>query len=137
VLAAELLAARWKLSNARKDRLIAAAGAARDLALFADVRLARRQLYRLGAEAFHDALLLALVAQPRQDWRTVLDGVRDLRVPAFPLSGQDVLARGVRMGPLIGLVLREVEAWWVENDFPADEALLWARLDEAVSRVGP
>ena len=28
------------------------------------------------------------------------------------------MAAGVAEGPLVGEVLREVEAWWVESDFP-------------------
>lgn len=137
VLMAQLLASRWKLSNAQKVRLLAAAGATRDLLQFADLRMARRQFYRLGAEGFHDAMLLALVDDAREGatWRAVLDHAKDIAVPAFPFSGKDVLARGVRMGPVIGKVLADLEGWWVENDFPIEESLLTAKLEECVAAV--
>jgi poly(A) polymerase len=40
--------------------------------------------------------------------------------PAFPLTGEDVLAAGAPKGPLVGKVLREVEAWWIDHDFIDD-----------------
>lgn len=134
VLTAQLVAARWKLSNAQKERLVAAAGASRAITPFADPKLARRLLYRQGAEAFHDALCLALAAEPRDDWRAIVEALRGLTAPTLPISGKDVLARGISMGPLIGFVLREVEAWWVEADFP-DDAAVFAQLDAIVKQV--
>jgi tRNA nucleotidyltransferase/poly(A) polymerase len=137
LLVAQLVASRWKLSNAQKDRLIAAASAPRDLLEFADLRMARRQLYRMGAARFADAMLLALVEETRETatWRAVLEHAKDLAVPDFPLSGKDVLERGVRIGPLVGKILQDIESWWIEADFPMDMAALYARLDEAVEQV--
>ncbi|GAA0549221.1 CCA tRNA nucleotidyltransferase [Rhizomicrobium palustre] len=134
VLTAQLIAARWKLSNVDRDRLVAAASAPRDIALYADPRLARRLLYRMGPEGFRDALLLAIVSETRDEWRRIYDGVRSLTAPRFPISGKDVVARGIRIGPLIGQILHTLETWWVENDFPQD-ALLIQRLDETVKQV--
>ncbi len=38
------------------------------------------------------------------------------------------MAAGVPKGPLVGEVLREVEAWWVDHDFPDDKLALIERL---------
>jgi poly(A) polymerase len=43
--------------------------------------------------------------------------------PRFPLGGADALAAGVPLGPEVGRLLREVEAWWIEHDFPETGAL--------------
>jgi tRNA nucleotidyltransferase/poly(A) polymerase len=48
--------------------------------------------------------------------------------PVFPLSGDEVRAAGVPQGPLVGKVMREVEAWWVDNDFTDDKLSLIERL---------
>lgn len=134
VLVAQVVAARWKLSNAQKERLIAAASAAKDVTPFTDQAQARRLKYWLGAERWQDQLMLALAEETRapEHWRAILAATDDLNVPAFPLRGEDVLARGVSPGPQVGKVLRAVESWWVEADFPEDAALLAARLDEAI-----
>jgi poly(A) polymerase len=38
------------------------------------------------------------------------------------------MAAGVPHGPMVGKVLAEVEAWWADNDFPADKLSLIERL---------
>jgi poly(A) polymerase len=137
VLVAQVVAARWKLSNAQHDRLVDAAGASKDITPFADRKAARRKRYWLGSERFHDALLLAIVEETRESgiWRATIDGLQGLEAPRFPLSGHDVIARGIRIGPLIGKVLSEVESWWVDNDFPEDAALLAARLEQVIKAI--
>jgi poly(A) polymerase len=44
------------------------------------------------------------------------------------MTGEEVMAAGVPKGPLVGEVLREVERWWVDNDFPDDKLALIERL---------
>ncbi|MDR3526819.1 MAG: CCA tRNA nucleotidyltransferase [Rhizomicrobium sp.] len=134
VLVAQVIAARWKLSNAQKDRLIAASAAAKDMALFSDIQAARRLLYRLGPERFRDALQLSLAEETRDgaQWRSLLTAAERLTVPHFPFSGADVLARGLSPGPAVGKVLQAVESWWIEHDFPEDAPLLAAQLDDAI-----
>ena len=44
----------------------------------------------------------------------------------LPISGQDALDLGVGPGPLVGQLIRRVEAWWIERDFqPTREDCLW------------
>ena len=61
-------------------------------------------------------------------WRALLPTAQTVVTPRFPLSGEEVMAAGVPKGPLVGEVMREVEAWWVENDFPNDKLALIERL---------
>jgi poly(A) polymerase len=53
---------------------------------------------------------------------------RSWRRPKLPLSGEDVVAAGVPRGPMVGAVLREVESWWVDNDFLEDKLSVVERL---------
>jgi poly(A) polymerase len=64
-------------------------------------------------------------------WRALLTLAKDCKPPVFPLDGNDVMALGCEEGPQIGAVLREVEGWWMENDFAPDRQALLAKLKEA------
>lgn len=129
------IAARLKLSNAERARLEDAAGDGAGLSHLSPVVL-RSLLYRLGAPRLKDRVLLQWAAAPPGtkaiQWRMLLQMADHWRRPKFPLSGAEVMAAGVPEGPKVGLVLRAVEQWWVENDFPEDQALLANRLAAAI-----
>lgn len=50
--------------------------------------------------------------------------------PAFPVSGNDLLAAGIQPGPRMGELLKRLEDEWVEKNFVQDRAKLLARLQE-------
>ena len=58
----------------------------------------------------------------------LLNLVRRVLCLALGLSGADVVAAGARPGPMVGEALRELEAWWMEEDFPDDAEALRERL---------
>jgi poly(A) polymerase len=126
------LAERLRLSNAQRDRLAAALAPTPRLVSWMSPREARQLVYRLGVEAFCDRATLAWAASERPaaavQWRALLPLARSWTAPRFPLSGEEVMAAGVPKGPLVGEVMREVEAWWVDNDFPQDKLALIERL---------
>jgi poly(A) polymerase len=121
-----------RLSNAQKERLIAAAGDEPKLVSWMSPREARRAVYRLGPQAFRDRSKLAWAASNRAtatpQWRALLAVGQTWTAPALPLTGEEVMAAGVPRGPLVGEVLREVEAWWIENDFIEDKLSIVERL---------
>ena len=127
------LAARLRLPNLLRDRLEAVAGPL-DLADAAPAAV-RRRVYAMGAPAFIDRLLLSAEVAQAERLRGVLEQASSWRAPAFPLSGAEIKAAGVRQGPDVGRVRREVERWWVEHDFPDDPAALEAALRAAVDRL--
>ncbi len=116
---------RLKLSNANAARLEDLAGAA-DMAP-APAPEIHRALYKLGAARFEDRVRLSWAAAPPQvsalAWRMLLAMAKNWERPKFPLSGRDVMAAGVPEGPAVGQVLEAVEAWWMEQDFPGDQAV--------------
>jgi poly(A) polymerase len=122
--AALALAGRLRLSNAERDRLVAAAG--RDIAIksWMSPKEIRRAVHALGNAAFRDRAKLAWAADPRSaaspQWLGLVALGDGWSPPAFPLSGEEVMAAGVPKGPLVGEVMREVEAWWIDQDFPDD-----------------
>jgi len=126
------VAERLRLSGAQRDRLAAALNPEPRLVSWMSPRETRRLVYRLGVEPFCDRATLAWAASGRPaattQWRAQLPTAQSWTPPRFPLTGEEVMAAGVAKGPLVGEVLREVEAWWVENDFPDDKLALIERL---------
>jgi poly(A) polymerase len=126
------LAERLRLSNAQRDRLVAALNPDPKLISWMSPRETRRLVYRLGVQAFCDRVTLGWAASNRPaattQWRALLPTAQSWTAPRFPLTGDEVMAAGVAKGPLVGEVMREVEAWWVENDFPSDKLALIERL---------
>jgi len=122
---ARRVAERLKLSNANAARLedLAGAGAIAP----APAPEIHRTLYRLGAARFEDRVRLSwAAARPPANvlaWRMLLTMAKSWERPKFPLSGRDVMAAGVPEGPAVGEVLEAVEAWWMEQDFPGDQAV--------------
>jgi tRNA nucleotidyltransferase/poly(A) polymerase len=126
-----------RLSNAEREELQVIDARAAAFAQL-DARTARRQLYRLGPERWRRKLLGAAIAGGGDvadaAWRRLYDLPETWPPPRLALRGADVLALGVAPGPAVGELLDEVEAWWIEGDFAADEAALRQRLAELARR---
>jgi poly(A) polymerase len=131
---AAAVADRLRLSNAQRDRLVAALTAPARFVSWMSPNEARRLVYRMGADAFCDRVMLAWAKSASEhpkaavQWRALLPLARSWTAPRFPLTGEEVMAAGVPKGPLVGEVMREVEAWWADNDFPTDKLALIERL---------
>jgi len=124
-------AARLRLSNSERDRLCAALGVEPPLVSWMSPRETRRAVYRIGPRTFCDRVLLAWAGSPHSaaaQWRALLSIASAWRPPTLPLTGEEVMAAGVPEGPLVGAVLREVEAWWIDNDFQTDKLSVVERL---------
>jgi len=114
---AEAVASRFRLSGAQKKRLALAA------ARSGGETEARPLAYRLGIDAALDRLLIAGADAAE---------LRDWAIPQFPLKGGEIVARGIKAGPDVARVLRQVENGWIAAGF-TDEvipALLDAELRE-------
>lgn len=130
------LADGLRLSNALKARLVAAAGSEPRIVSWMSPREARRAVYALGLRAFSDRVKLAWAGAGRQasapQWRALLALAETWTPPVFPLSGEEVMRAGTPKGPLVGEVLREVESWWVDQDFIDDKLSVIERLKAVV-----
>ena len=134
--AAAATAGRLRLSNAQRDRLVAALTADGPISGDMTPPEARRAIYRLGGDTFCDRVMLAWAqATPitgSAPWAALITLARTWPRPSFPLTGEDVMAEGRAKGPAIGEVLRGLEAEWVDGDFSADRARLIDRLKRVV-----
>ncbi|HEX3810675.1 MAG TPA: CCA tRNA nucleotidyltransferase [Rhizomicrobium sp.] len=134
--AANVLADRWKLSNADRERLIDLSGADEKIVSYLSIREVRKLLYRIGPQRFRDRVFLRWAEDTKESnaiqWRAML-AMSDAWVrPAFPLTGRNVMNAGVPEGPLVGRILGEVEDWWIDSDFLEDEFSLAERLKAIV-----
>lgn len=129
---AQDMAERLRLSNAVKDRLIAAAGKEPRIVSWMSPRETRRAVYALGVRAFVDRVKLAWAASDRNaaatQWRSLIPLAESWTPPPFPLTGEEVISAGVPKGPMVGQVMREVEEWWIDMDFMDDKLATVERL---------
>lgn len=129
--AARALARRLKLSNEERDRLTAALGDDVKITSYMSLREMRRAIYKLGNQTFRDRVMLMWAAagnEKAQQWRALVAHGQMWAPPKLPLSGDEIMAAGVPAGPKIGLVMREVEDWWIDADFPDDKLSIIERL---------
>lgn len=129
---AAAVAARLRLSNAQRDRLLAAVDPAGDVSPTMTEPAARAALYRLGRQAFEDRLLKA-AARSRADPEPLLAPMRAWTPPRLPVGGRDLAVRGVSPGPQTGRLLSAFEESWIADDFP--DAGHAARLDALVAAI--
>ncbi len=126
------LADRLRLSGAQKSRLGEAVSPDAAIVSWMSPKAVRQSVWRLGLEAFCDKVMLAWAGAERGaaavQWRALPPMARSWPRPAFPLSGEEIMAAGVPRGPLVGKVMAEVEAWWIDNDFPSDKLAVIERL---------
>lgn len=138
--AARTLATRLKLSNAERDRLVAALGPGPRIVSYLSAREVRRALYALGVTAFRDRVRLgwARDENPRTEsqWRALIALSQGWQRPVLKLTGDQIAAAGVAPGRKIGAVMREVEAWWIDADFPDDEFSIIERLKAVAQALG-
>ena len=103
----------------------------------------RALLYTYGRQGAVDGWLLAWAMAWARDgqhadaalWRGGLDRLRRTSLPVLPISGRDLVARGIAPGPDVGHWLKTAERLWSAADFAPgrDELLAW--IDDA--RVTP
>ena len=137
---ARAFARRMKASNEERARLVGALGREPRLVSYMSMREVRRALYALGQETFEDRARLTWAedqgARTTPQWRALLALSQSWTRPLLPLTGEDILAAGVPPGPKVGAVRREVEAWWIDADFPDDRLSIVERLKAVAQGLG-
>ena len=116
---AEAVAARLRLSNKARKRLSCAAGE--------DGCEPKASAYRIGIECAVDRLLIAAQAPEAAE-------IAAWHVPRLPITGGQLIKRGVPEGPLVAKTLRSIEDEWVAAGFPQGEVferIVVAALDSA------
>lgn len=86
-------------------------------------------LYRFGAQATKD-LFTIHTTRAWQDPSFMKDieiikwAISVWRKPKFPLTGEDIMSLGIKQGPALGQIYKDIERWWVQQHFPGRDAVL-------------
>ncbi|WP_458757372.1 CCA tRNA nucleotidyltransferase [Afipia sp. TerB] len=135
---ARRLTQRLRLSNAEAKQLDSMGHRWWRLADMDDEVVAKRRMYRLGAERYRDRIMLAWARSDRDAssprWRDFATLPQRWTVPQFPLRAADFLSRGLSQGPALGHVLTLAEDAWLAAGFPTEQAVLQEIADQTVAR---
>jgi tRNA nucleotidyltransferase/poly(A) polymerase len=136
---AERLRERLRLSNAETERLATIARGLADLhdgAAPPPLGALRRLLFERRRQGALDALALfhADSGAPADDSRfaharAFLAATPE---PTLPITGADLVARGVAHGQRVGATLKKLQALWIRAGFPREPEALARLLDEAL-----
>ena len=98
----------------------------------------RAMLYAMGASTWTDAVHMdwaqSKTALDDSLWQELLNLPQHWTIPEFPVKGNHLKSIGITSGPMMGLILRELEDWWLASDFKPgkDELLERARTNHAI-----
>ena len=106
----------------------------------ADHRIA---CYRLGVKAVQDRLLLAWAENITEDkqglqtaaWQERLVLTTFWRRKKLPINGDDLLSFGIESGPMIGQILKRIEALWIESHFTANRAVCLRWMADQITAI--
>ena len=74
----------------------------------------------------------SVAADDNPSWRDARTRASEAPVPNLPVSGDDLLKRGVTPGRDVGAALKALQARWIRAGFPRDPAVLARLVDEVV-----
>lgn len=114
---------QWRLSN---DEIVMADALLSAARLLIDFQL-NEAAYRFPA-VLGDAVELAatLAGWTEAGKSAVVQGLERLEVPKFPLTGDDLIAHGMRPGPALGTELERLEKKWIASGFTLSRQALLA-----------
>jgi poly(A) polymerase len=118
---ARIIAARWKLSNDDRRRLILLADCtfpADDAAIKEIIRNLGNVLATFAAALSYPTLSVGL--------DTIINDTQHWQAPHFPLTGKDLMDAGYAPGKQMGMLLKQAEVYWAEHDYTPDKAALIA-----------
>jgi len=114
------IARRLKLSKAATRRL--------ELATLSTDDPPRALAYRFGTDVATDLLLRG----PRPAESLGLDDITPWERPRLPIGGGDLIARGLKPGPIVAATLQAIERRWIAEDFPDDARVAQIAEEEMV-----
>ena len=125
------IAIRFRISNHEKQRLVAWQNLR---ALFDEnttASNAKANIYYHGKAACIDAILLTWAkngASAFGNWQTNWEIVNNFTAPIFPINGNDLKQAGIKEGPELGKIFKDLEAYWVSHNFEPTKNELMARV---------
>lgn len=120
-LGTKALKKRWRLSN---DEITTAETILQAAKLITDFRI-NEAAYRFPAHLSDAVEVAATFAGWTEAGKSaIVEHLRTVDVPKFPISGSDLLQKGMRPGPRIGAELDRLEQKWIQSGFKLDRTAL-------------
>lgn len=130
---ANVLMDRWKASNMLRQSVVnLIARGPVDLA--ASARDIRKMAYE--QSNMRQRIIMSFMMDETASIDRTIYLLDNMATPAFPVRGQDVIDMGVPAGKQIGVILKEVEDRWIEEDFPTFPAEEWLKEAVCIDRNG-
>ena len=137
---------RLRLSNTQAERIREAATAAQSLTPLTSTASLHVLIYRHGNRAVCDGIALAWARHDAIAQRETLQAQSHVRdafapmlatavawtAPALPITGGDILARGISPGPRISTIIKNFEDWWITAGFPQEQKLIEDKLAQLI-----
>lgn len=112
---------RWRMSN---DEIGTAEAILQAAKLITDFRI-NEAAYRFPAHLSDGVEVAATFAGWTEAGKSaIVEHLRTVDVPKFPISGGDLLQKGMRPGPRIGAELDRLEQKWIQSGFKLDRNAL-------------
>lgn len=103
-------------------------------------RIARKLLYHYGPADYIRLLTFQrasnITAFGVDEWVRFAQLPEHWAVPSLPISGQDLIERGLAPGKTMGIVLRDLEQRWIQSDFKRNRRSLLADAEELIAAAG-
>lgn len=128
------LSEHLRLSRDQARLLAAIVLTAPSLMKNADARHIKRLVYRYGNELVESMVIVAAAWGADFDIDALHDVAAVFRSPRFPLTGDDLTARGLQPGPRLGEILKEIENWWIAEDFVPGRTAVLQELDRRLAK---
>jgi poly(A) polymerase len=127
--AIDKIAKRLKFSGLQRKR---AKAIPLDADRRADLQAGRfaRALYGSDARSCVDQAFIDTIdgAMTPEVLRDLLSFTATWSAPVFPLGGENLMELGLKPGPIFGTLLKEVEQWWIGQDFQPTRQQCFAEL---------
>jgi tRNA nucleotidyltransferase/poly(A) polymerase len=122
------LSAKLRLFSQEASQLAALAAIRPNVHASMDKTSLEQLLYWLGRQAYLGRLLMAWASSGAASddgaWRFASGLAASWQRPEFPLKGADLVALGVKPGPALGALLKDLEEEWAAGGFTADRQML-------------
>ena len=69
-----------------------------------------------------------------KDWMSILGQISKINVPTFPLKALDLLNFGLKEGPIIGEIFKEIEQEWIDSSFELNKEELLLKSKVLIDR---
>lgn len=134
---AQRLRERLALSNEELRRVDGIGHGWRTADPAAGILAAKGHLYAVGVRGYRDRVLVGFarsgadLADP--EWLSLVTLPERWTPPSFPVTGEQLMRRGVEPGPRIGVLLAEIKRQWMADDFPMAQSRLTALVERAIA----